>query len=66
MNFFLKKKDIYIKIFSKKDEATKTKKNKRNKKKNFKRKKNLSSFFRRSLLVKLHNPQLHATKDQKK
>jgi len=42
MNFFLQKKDIYIKIFSKKNEATKTKKNKRNKKKKFKRKKKLT------------------------
>lgn len=30
-----------------------------------KKKKTLPSFFWRSLLVKLHNPQLHAKKDQK-
>jgi hypothetical protein len=46
MNFFLEKKDIYIKIFSKKDEATKTKKNKRNKKKTSKEKKTYLVFFR--------------------
>jgi hypothetical protein len=59
-DFFSRKESIYILKNSQKDEATKTKKNKRNKKKN------LLCFFWRSLLVKLHNPQLHAKKNQRK